>query len=221
VLAGGLAGSVAIGVAGCGAVVGAAKAVEAKAPTNAQITAAMKSATSVHVSGLVGSGTQASQMNLAIARSGALSGTVVAPGTPAITMISAGSTAWIKIDAPFLKSVGAPASTCATACGKYMIMTGQSATQMTSGLTLDTFTKAVADELPALTFASKTTLNGQSVFKYTGPDHAVLYVAAHGQPYPLLLAGGPGESGTLALSQWNSAAVTPPPARDVIKASQL
>lgn len=209
-LAGGLAGSVVIGVAGCSAVSGAVKAASDGAPTDAQITAAMKGATSVHVTGQVTTSKQTVKMDISVLRNGGLSGNVTAPGTPQVSVIAMNGKVWVQLTRAFLAGVGAPASACATECGKYLQLTGAEASQMTSDLTMADITKPVNEGLPGLIYAGKTTVNGQAAFKFTGKDVGTLDVAAHGKPYPLLISGGKDTAGTLIFSQWN--AVTPPAA---------
>lgn len=211
-LAGGLAGSAMIGVAGCSAVTGAVKAAADHAPTNAQMNAAMKGATSVHVAGVVTTNGQTVKMDISMMRNGTLAGSVTAPGVPEVHVIALGGKVWVQLTAAFLKGVGAPASACATECGKYLQLGSADASQMTSDLTMTDITKPVNDGLDGLIFQGKTTVNGQPADKFTGPDHAVLDVAATGKPYPLLISGGKDATGTLVFSQWNAVTAPVPPA---------
>jgi hypothetical protein len=215
-VAGGLAGGAALALAACGAA-------GPSGPTTAQITAAIQKATSVHISGSVTLKGTAESLNLAMLRTGDMSGTVTSGTEPPITLILTGKTAYVLLTAAVLKSVVGPSVSCNGVCGKYLAVTGSQASSLTSDISLTSLLKQFTSNLGGQTRAGTTTVNGQAAIVLKDPDGSTLDVAANGPPYPLkLIATSGGTSGTLVFSQWNSVpAPAAPAASDLVNPAKL
>jgi hypothetical protein len=83
------------------------------------MSAALRTARSVHISGTIRQGGKTLGLNLGLTRSGGLSGQIYENGT-AFTVLATHGHIYLKLSAAFLKLVHLPASACSLYCGKYL-----------------------------------------------------------------------------------------------------
>jgi hypothetical protein len=213
-MAGAMAGGAVLALAACGASAGPA-APRASTPTAAQIKAALKSATSVHVD-LV-SGTDPTSENMGMFANGNMSGTIT-QGSVALTVIVLNKADYILVTPAFLKLVAGPDAACDGRCGKYLQVTGAQAASLVKDQNMNLFLAGLSDSLKGEKQIGTTTINGKKAIVLLYSDGTILYVPASGTPYPLKLSRvlGNGSVATVLLSEWNSVpAVLAPPIRDV------
>ncbi|HEY2641358.1 MAG TPA: hypothetical protein VGI66_15925 [Streptosporangiaceae bacterium] len=206
--------------AGCGSSSAGAKSAAKLMP---ELQAAARSATSVHMAGLVKSGGQTVTINMSF-DGDSVAGTLQLNGA-SFELLSLKGKTYIKLNASFLKLAKAPAIACATICGRYVELPAASARQITGSLSMQQLVNQVFSDkntrqgaASGCTF-SPATVNGQSVLQCSYRGNTV-DVAAHGKPYPVYFTGPHGQH--IAFSEWNSATLPPvPPANLVISLSKL
>jgi hypothetical protein len=188
-----------------------------------EVQTAADSATSVHVAGTVTEGTQKTTVNVSFDGS-SVAGTLGAYGT-SFYVLSLNGASYVKLNAGFLNAEKAPASICATVCGKYVELSAGSTFQIASFLSMQQLIKEVFNSKDMSLVAasgcvfSPATRDGQSVLACR-QGSGELDVAAHGMPYLVYWSGPHGQH--LAFSDWN--AVTPPtapPASQVVSLSNF
>ncbi len=188
-----------------------------------QVQAAAKGATSVHMTGSVNQGSQKATIDMSFSGR-SVAGSVGLNGA-SFDLLSLNGTTYIKLDAGFLKYAKAPASACATICGKYVELPASSASQITGSLSMQQLVHQVfsnknmsAGAASGCVF-SPATVNGQSVLQCRQGPYTI-DVAAHGKPYMVYFTGPNGQH--LAFSDWNSVALpAAPPASQVISLGKL
>jgi hypothetical protein len=188
-----------------------------------EVQALARGAKSVHITGSAAQGTETVTMDVSFSGSSA-AGTVAVNGASFSLMLLSGR-AFIKLNAAFLKEAKLPASTCATVCGKYVQLPAATMSQLTGALSMKALVnqafsnKSMDSAASSRCVFSPATLNGQSVLQCRQGAYTV-DVAAHGNPYLLLITGPNGEH--IAFSDWNSVTLlAPPPASQVISLSNL
>jgi hypothetical protein len=220
--AAGLAAVLAVGltVAACSSQSAGGKTAAQLVP---EIQAAADAATSVHVAGSVLKGNQTTTIDVSIDGE-SVSGYLGTYGTQFYVLSVAGES-YVKVDAAFLNSERAPASLCATICGKYVELSESGAVEISELLSMQQLDKDVFNNQSMSSFASSdcnfspATLHGQSVLQCSQGGYT-LDVAAHGQPY-LVYWSGP-DAQHLTFSDWNSVALpSAPPASQVVNISAL
>jgi hypothetical protein len=184
---------------------------------------AAKGATSVHMAGSVNQGSQTATINMSFSGN-SVAGTVGLNGA-SFFLLSLNGKTYIKLDSAFLKYAKAPASACATICGKYVELPASSASQITGSLNMQQLVHQVFSNKNMSSAAgsgcvfSPATVNGQSVLQCRQGAYTV-DVAAHGKPYLVYFSGPHGEH--IAFSDWNSVtSPAAPPASQVISLSNL
>jgi hypothetical protein len=214
-LAGGLT------IAACGSAPAASKTSEKLMP---QVQAAARSATSVHVTGMVTEGSQTVTMDVSLSGS-SMAGSMAVNGATFYILSLNGKT-FIKINAAFLQQIAkAPAGVCAAICGKYVEIPGASASQIMGSISMQQLMLQIFNNRNISSAASTgcvfspATVNGQPVLQCHQAPYTV-DVAAHGKPYLLDISGPHGEH--IAFSDWNAATLPgPPPASQVISIPNL
>jgi hypothetical protein len=185
---------------------------------------AVKTATSVHMTGSTKSGSQTITFDLSFDGARAMSGTF-SEGGGSFEMVEVGGKAYLKIDAGFLKTAGAPSSACAIVCGKFVELPGNEASQMTGTLSMSSLSSQAFGKLPAGVTKDKSelfvpgTFDGQPVLTYHGGGYTI-DVSKTGTPYPVLVEDSTGDK--VVFSQWNAVpAPSSPPANQVISINKL
>jgi hypothetical protein len=212
-----LAAGIAVAAAGCSAGTPAG-------PSAAQVKAAVRDASSVHIAGLVTQGGEAERLDAGFLRTGDWDGTIISGATPPVSLIVAGGRAYVLLTQAFLQSVAGKSARCNGVCGKYLPLTGSQAAGLTSDISMTRLTGPLIQDLAGLKRTGTGTVNGRAVIVMRGSDGTVIDVAAHGRPYPLRIAGGTasGGEGTLTLSQWDKVpAPAAPSAAELISPSSL
>jgi hypothetical protein len=215
-LGAGLAVALAVGVvSACSSSAAGSKTAAQLVP---EIQAAADAATSVHVSGSVLQGNQPTTIDVGI-NGDSVAGTLGAYGTT-FYVLSLSGDSFVKLNAGFLKVENAPASLCATICGKYVELSASGAIQITALLSMQQLVKEVFNNANMSSAAasgcifSPATRGGLAVLQCRQGGYT-LDVAAHGKPY-LVYWGGP-HGQHLAFSDWNSVTLpTAPPASQVV-----
>jgi len=201
-----LAGTLA--VAACSSSPAGSKATAELMP---QVQAAVKSATSVHMAGVVTAGSQTATIDMSFSGN-SLAGRIGINGQ-SLNVLSLNGRTFIKLDAAFLQAAQAPALVCARVCGKYLELPAASASQITGPLIMQQLlsrifsNKNMSSSAARACVFSPATLKGQPVLQCLLAEDTV-DVAAHGQPYPVYVSGPSGEYASF--SDWN--AVTLPAA---------
>jgi hypothetical protein len=188
-----------------------------------EVQAAASTASSVHIAGSVIEGKQTTTIDVGI-DGDSVAGFLGAYGTR-FFVLSLNGQSYVKLSWAFLTAEKAPASLCATICGKYAELPASSAIQITNLLSMRQLVTAVFStgdmSLSAASGCvfSPATQGGESVLQCRqGGD--TLDVAAHGQPYLVFWSGPHGEH--LAFSDWNSVVLpTAPPPSQVVSLSSL
>ena len=140
-------------------------------------------------------------------------------------MLSLNGQNYVELNAAFLHLEKAPASLCATICGKYVELPASSANPITNLVSMQVLVRDVFDTSNMNAYASSgcifkpTTRGGQSVLECRQGNSA-LDVAAHGPPYLVYWSGPNGQH--LAFTQWNSVVLpSAPPVGQVVSLSSL
>jgi hypothetical protein len=173
---------------------------------------AMKAAKSVHISGTITKGTQTIVIDATTFSNGDVDGTFTESGNPA-EIIKIGSTDYLKTNAAFYESTGAPSSIANLMGGKWIELPDSSA-GFGNALTLIAVANSFQKNHGSVTPGGTSTLNGTPVVLVHSSTGGTLYVATTGTPYPLEVTNSSKKSGTgaITLTQWNQGNVpTPPP----------
>lgn len=166
--------------------------------------AAADAATAVHVSGSLRSGSAPVTLDLSLVAGKGAQGEISQNGA-SFKLILVGNTAYISGSPAFYRSLGGSAA-AQLFKGKWLkasATTGEFASfkQLADMRQLIDTTLAASGTL----VKGKTTkVNGQPVVAITdSTKDGTLYVATTGKPYPLQIAKGGSESGTITFSNWN------------------
>lgn len=224
-IASGLAGGVVIALAACGGSTSSGATPVQHRSTSQLITqmkAAVRNATSMHLSGRVTARGRPAGLDLDLLRGGDVAGTITQNGTP-LHLISSGGKVYVKATPAFLHQVHASSAVCSLICGKYVQMTSAQGTQLSGSISMANLTRALTSGLPRhLSQAGTTTVSGQRAVVLHGSDGSTLDVAARGRPYPLRVVAPPAHHETVLFTKWNAVATpSAPPASQVINLSKL
>jgi hypothetical protein len=190
------------------------------------VPAAMRAASSVHVSGTLQQDRQTETIDLSMTRSGDISGQI-GQGSTHITVLSTGGHIYLQINSSLLQEAHVPSSACKLFCGKYLTTTAAQSPEM-SGLNMESLIHSMTGSIAStsaakVSFGGTVALGGVAAWVLQGGQpNGTAFVATHGLPYLLLLAAPQQSQGTLSFSQWNAAHIPgPPPASQVVNPSQL
>jgi hypothetical protein len=234
------AGALAVGAAACAAVVIAgcggsgskpsppstrASTATTEPSATALITAmqtSVRQASSIHVTGRLTNSGVPITVNLDMHRNGDVSGTESLNGAP-YQIIGVHGTVYVKATRSFLQEVKAPASACATACGRWLQLTPVLANQLTGDFSMSNFTGPLtSSRLPKFTEAGTKMVGGQTAWVLSAGQGVTLEISSAGGHFPLAATTGGSTSEVITYSQWNSAPEpVAPPANDVLNLSNL
>jgi hypothetical protein len=208
VLLASVAVSLLVGAAGCGTSTPSSTGLL----TDAQ--KAFDAASSVKVSGTVRYKSETYDVDLAMSRSGALSGTITT-SLQQIKLIIVDGIAYQYVSKEFFNQLvqlqDIQASLCPVICDKYLKMapSGQYAP-----FTLTSMISSFNSMMPKLSSTvALTTFAGQAAYKLTEPDGSSAIIAKRGPHYLLALAASEGK---LSFSEWNDVpAIVVPPASQI------
>jgi hypothetical protein len=186
-----------------------------------EMSATVRAASSVHLTGTVRQGGKTVAANLGITRSGELSGQISENGA-AVTVLAARGHTYLKLSAALLRMAHLPATVCTRFCGKYLQYSAARSHQMFKGLTWASLTHSLTSmSAHGVKYLGVVTVGGQQAWLLQDSHGNSAYIAAHGKPYVLRVVAPPGE-GSLNLTQWNAVRIPgPPPASQVVSLSQL
>lgn len=190
-----------------------------------EMSAAMRTATSVHLNGTVQYGGKTLGLNMAMTRSGGLSGQFLEGGGEFVILVTGGRV-YLKLNAAFMKAARLPAAMCGLFCGKYLQLPPVRSQALLNGLSMTrliaSFIGSIASTAPrAVRYLGTGSVAGTPAWLLVSEGSSV-FVAARGKPYPLrVVAPQPGE-GAVDFTQWNTVRIPgPPPASQVVSLSQL
>jgi len=178
--------------------------------------AAADAATAVHVSGSLKSGGAPVTLNLSLVAEKGAQGEISQNGA-SFKLILVGNTAYISGSPSFYRSLGGSAA-AQLFKGKWLKASATSG-EFASFKQLADMRQLIDTTLAAhgtLVKGATTTVNGQPVIAITdSAKDGTLYVATTGKPYPLQIAKGGSESGTITFSNWNQPATITAPSSSV------
>jgi hypothetical protein len=186
-----------------------------------EITSAVKSARSVHVTGRVSTGGRTTTINLGFAGASGMSGTMTVSGAE-LGLLSTNDETYIKINSAFLTLANAPTSACKLMCGKYVLVPAADAQSITGALSMSGLLNSVFGKLPhaaAGDYFVPGTYQGQAVLEFRQSGYSLI-VARSSPHFPLAITAPHGEY--LGFSAWNAVTVPPPPpASQTVKLGSL
>lgn len=183
-----------------------------------QVQTALRSISSVHVSGLMVSGTRRTRVDLNLTRAGGMYGTLSDSSGP-LTVLAAGGTTYLLATLSSLKRMGLPVSACPVLCHRYFELTQQQDYHLLQSLGWTTFLgPSVGAQLHQVTMAGTAAVRGRPAWVLRAAAGGTAYVAARGTPYLLRVLPGNGlAGGQLDFSEWNRVVIPPvPPISSVI-----
>lgn len=186
-----------------------------------EITTAVNSARSVHVSGRVSTDGRTATLDVSFDGSSGFSGTMAVNGALLGVLITA-KTTYIKINSAFLALAKLPKSACALMCGKYVVIPAADAQELTGALSMSSLLNTVFGKLPhaaAGTYFAPGTYDGQSVLEFRQSGYSLI-VTRSAPYYPLEITAPHGEY--LSFSDWNAVTLPgPPPASQTVSLGKL
>jgi hypothetical protein len=217
-----------LGAAACAAamIAGCGSSGPLTEPTPAALIASMQAsvrqANSVHVTGHLANNGVPISVNLSMHRNGDVAGTESLNGAP-FQVIGVHGSVYVKATRSFLQEVRAPASACAVACGKWLLVTPALASQLTSDFSMSNFTGPLTSpRLPKFTTAGSTIVGGHRVWALRSGDGVTLDVSSASPHYPLAATAGGSASELVMYTQWNTAPQpVAPPANEVLPLNNL
>jgi hypothetical protein len=100
-----------------------------------EMSTAVRTASSVHLSGTIQQGGKTVGVNLGITRSGEFSGQITEYGA-VFTVLATHGHSYLKLSAAFLRIAHLPATACSTFCGRYLEYSKAQSQQLVSGLSM-------------------------------------------------------------------------------------
>jgi hypothetical protein len=187
-----------------------------------QMSAALRAARSVHISGTIRQGAKTLSLNVGITRSGEFSGTISEDGA-VLTVLARHGHSYVKLSAAFLRIAHLPATACSRICGKYLELPALQSHQLLAGLNMASMTHSLTSA-PAskVKYLGAVTIAGQPAWLLQDSHGNSIYVAAHGKPYVFREVPTPPTKGSVNLTQWNAVRIPgPPPPNQVVHPRQL
>ncbi len=160
-----------------------------------QAAKATAAARSVRLSGYVAANGNRLDFDVVSFSSGALDGTVaVGPATSHVVELRDGA-AYVKASSGFWHDVGSglhlPPKATSVLAGRWVTFPAVFANQLTSGLTLKSFSAALKSDVKAKVVGHRQ-VGGRKTVAVEGPRQLVVYIATAAPHYPLLAAPRPG-----------------------------
>jgi len=187
-----------------------------------EMSAALRTASSVHISGTVKQGSRTEGVNVGITRSGEFSGQITENGA-VITVLSTHGHAYLKLNAGFARIAHLPATVCSHFCGKYLEYPAARAHVLFAHLNMASMTHSITStQAREVKLLGAVTVAGQPAWLLQDSHENSVYVAARGKPYILRAVGPPPGEDSASLTQWNAVRIPGrPPASQVVSLSQL
>jgi hypothetical protein len=187
-----------------------------------QMSAALRTASGVHISGAIQNGGKTLGVNVSIARSGGVWGQISENGA-VFTVLATHGHSYLKLSPGVLQVAHLPATACSRFCGKYLEYSAVQSHELLTGLNMASMTRSLT-RAPAreVKYLGVVTIGGQRAWLLQDSHEDSLYIAAHGRPYVLREVAPPPGEDSANLTQWNAVRIPgPPPASQLVKLSQL
>jgi hypothetical protein len=187
-----------------------------------EMSAALRTASSVHISGTIQQGSKTEGVNFGITRSGEFSGQITENGA-VITVLSTHGHTYLKLNTAFVRIAHLPATVCSQFCGKYLEYPAARAHVLFAHLTMGSMTHSITStQAREVKLLGAVTVAGQLAWLLQDSHENSVYVAAHGKPYVLRAVGPPPGEDSANLTQWNAVRIPGrPSASQVVSLSQL
>lgn len=203
-------------LAGCGGSSGNGVASKSAEEIVKESTLAAQSASSVHVSGSVGSSGSPITLDLNLAAGKGGTGEISVNGL-SFKLILVGDTAYMSGSSAFYSHIGGTAAAQLLA-GKWLKVSAASGEFAAFGQ-LANMSKLIDSTLAShggLSKGATTTVNGQQAIAVTDTTKGgVLYVATTGKPYPVQITKTGSESGKITFANWNQPVTITAPANSI------
>jgi hypothetical protein len=214
----------ALAVAGCGTGLGKTSSPPARPAAEVlakEMSAAIKKASSVHISGTVTSSGDTVVLDVGLTRSGDSAGSM-SMDKASVSVLGTGGHTYIVLTSGFMKAEKMSSATCSLMCGKYLELSPSDAKSMLGGSTMHDFVDQPIGAGP-FRYGGSATIDGQPAWLIHNPDGSTVYVSAQGSHYPLrVIVPSGSDKGQLDFTQWGSVKIPPaPPASKVVNLSQL
>lgn len=169
---------------------------------------ALKSASSVSVSGTKITNGKPTTLNGSFFANGDADASVTLNGSP-VHLVKVGSNDYINAPSSYWAASGVPSVDLA-AVSNVWVKIPDSVIHAGSQLSLAGLASHLDKNLGTLSKGSSSNVDGEAVIAVISSTQGTLYVATAGTPYPVEVVGKPGSAngGTLNFSHWNTA--TPP-----------
>jgi hypothetical protein len=180
------------------------------------ITAA-EAAKSVHVAGVIKSGSQSIGLDLSIVQGKGASGTI-SEGSASFKLVDVGGNFYMQPDPAFLLKFAHSKAAADLFKGKWLKGSSTDANFASFGelTSIKTLMGSLTQAHGTLTKGATSTLGGQSVIALKSSKGGTMYVATTGQPYPLQVSkNGGGQSGKVTFSDYNKAFTITAPANSI------
>lgn len=187
-----------------------------------QMSAAVRAARSVHITGAIRQDGKTVGVNLGITRSGELYGQVSEDGA-VLTMLAMHDHIYLKLSAAFLRVAHLPATACRLFCGKYLEYPAAQSHLLVGHLNMASMTHSLTST-PAreVTLLGAVSVGGEPAWLLQDSHDNSIYLAAHGGPYILREVSAPPGEESVNLTQWNAVRIPGPlPANQIVRPSQL
>jgi hypothetical protein len=187
--------------------------------------AALRAATSVHLSGTIQDGGKTLAANLGMTRSGQMSGQISEDGAVLTVLATQGHT-YVQLSAAFLKLSQLPASACSLFCGRYLEFTPAQSRALLNGLNMTGLVNSLIPSIAstpahAVSYQGTVSVGGTLAWLLVSNGTSV-FVAARGKPYVLRVVAPQLGEGALNLTQWDAVRIPGlPPASQVVNLRQL
>ena len=187
-----------------------------------EMSATLRTASSVHISGTIQQGSKTEGVNFGMTRSGEFSGQLTENGA-VITVLSTHGHTYLKLTAAFARVAHLPATVCSRFCGKYLEYPAARAHVLFAHLNIASMTHSITStQAHEVELLGAVTVAGQPAWLLQDSHENSVYVAAHGKPYILRAVGPPPGEDSADLTQWNAVRIPGrPPASQVVSISQL
>jgi hypothetical protein len=187
-----------------------------------QMSAALRAARSVHITGAIRQDGKTLGVNLSVTRSGELYGRVSENGAT-LTILATHDHFYLKLSAAFLRVAHLPATACRLFCGKYLAYPAAQSHLLVGHLNMSSMTRSLTSTLAReVTLLGAVSVGGKPAWLLQDSHENSIYLAAHGEPYVLREISAPPGEESANLTQWNAVPIPgPPPANQIVRLSQL
>jgi hypothetical protein len=205
----------AVAVAGCSAGTSGRPAQISPRALKADLRAALRSASSVYVTGNIVESNRTVGLSVGVLRSGQLAGTVIDDGVPIELIVTKGR-AYVKGTPAFIKGLRLAPALCRTICGRYLQVSPGQAARFAGNLSLPALTGLLASHNARFTKAglSRSRLDGVPTYRLRTSAGSVLQITQSAPHYPISVISPGRRNGVLTFSEWDKVPAPQPPSSD-------